>query len=72
MCEQLINFQIANDANATHIITKFCGSKHEQNQVVTSIGNKVYVNFFSDLSYNGKGFAASYKSIASSMCFVLH
>lgn len=52
--------------NATHVLSKFCGSKHEQKAVATSTNNKVYVNFYSDMSYAGRGFSASYKSINSS------
>lgn len=57
---------ISNDANATKIINKFCGSVHNTSGVVTSSTNKVFVHFFSDLSFAGKGFAATYRSIATS------
>lgn len=60
-------WQISNDANANKVISKFCGSKHIQHDnVVTSSGNKVYVHFFSDMSYAGKGFSATYKSTVAS------
>lgn len=46
------------------MINKFCGVKHNEHQsIVTSSGNRVYVHFFSDLSYAGRGFHAKYKSI---------
>lgn len=60
--------QISNDAIASKVINKFCGVKHNEHQnVVTSSGNRVYVHFYSDLSYNGRGFQAKYKSIPASM-----
>lgn len=39
---------------------------HNTKPVVTSRENRVYVNFYSDLSYSGRGFSASYKSIPAS------
>lgn len=45
------------------MINKFCGSIHNQKAVVTSSENTVYVHFYSDLSYSGRGFSATYKSV---------
>lgn len=56
--------QVSNDEKATKVINKFCGVKHNEHEsIVTSSGNRVYVHFFSDLSYAGRGFHATYKSI---------
>lgn len=60
--------QVSNDQNATKILSRFCGSMHNASHpgVVTSNSNKVYIHFYSDLSYSGRGFSATYKSIPTS------
>lgn len=64
--------QISNDASATKVINKFCGVKHNEHEtVVTSSGNRVYVHFFSDMSYSGRGFQATYKSNPASKKLIL-
>lgn len=42
---------------------------HNQKGTTTSATNKVYVHFYSDMSYAGRGFVARYKSIAASKSF---
>lgn len=63
-----IYFQIANSPNKTNVIEKLCSSKHQTAHVMTSTGNKMYISFFSDFSYAGKGFAAMYRTIPASQC----
>ncbi|XP_031624566.1 cubilin homolog [Contarinia nasturtii] len=56
---------VSNNENATNVIQKFCGSINDlsKKSVVTSSENRVFVKFFTDLSYSGRGFSATYKSI---------
>lgn len=68
----LFKFQISNDASLTRVINKFCGVRHNEHQnIVTSSGNRAYVHFFSDVSYAGRGFRATYKSIPASKKLML-
>lgn len=39
---------------------------HNQKGTTTSATNKIFVHFYSDMSYAGRGFSATYKSIAAS------
>lgn len=43
--------------------------KQTSEQVLTTTGNLMYVIFRSDVSINGKGFSASYKSIVGGKCY---
>lgn len=43
--------------------------KQTTEQVLTTTGNLMYVIFRSDVSINGKGFSASYKSIVGGKCY---
>lgn len=58
--------KITNDVNKTSVISKLCSSKHQTANVLTSTGNKMYIQFYSDDSYAGKGFAAMYRTIPAS------
>lgn len=59
--------QISSDRNSTKHVQKFCGSVHKIPGKVTSASGMIYVHFFSDMSYAGRGFSASYRSVAASM-----
>lgn len=47
-------------------LVKLCHSTKDDHTIVTSTGNYMYIKFVTDNSYAGKGFSASYKSVASS------
>jgi hypothetical protein len=41
-----------------------------EREVLTSIGNSIFVRFKSDMAYSGKGFRASYRTVESSKSII--
>uniref|UniRef100_A0A182M8Q1 Cubilin n=1 Tax=Anopheles culicifacies TaxID=139723 RepID=A0A182M8Q1_9DIPT len=55
---------IANDANFTHRVAVLCHEQHEPVHLLSN-GNELFVKFYSDLTYQFKGFRAVYRAIDS-------
>lgn len=66
----LDGISVSSIENDTNVNNQYCGRQTKLPKIITSNSNKMFVKFYSDPYYSGRGFFASYKAVPISKCAI--